>query len=79
MSAIDQIGGVECGDLPEVFFPFGESFDMLNYQIEIAKSYCERCPIAALCANYAIEMEEPFGIWGGLTPQERRIAKRRKK
>lgn len=41
-----------------------------------AKAMCARCPVAAECLDYALENEERFGIWGGLSERERRkIAK----
>lgn len=37
-----------------------------------AKAICKVCPVVVDCANYAITIREPFGIWGGLTEMERR-------
>ncbi len=37
-----------------------------------AKSICRICPVKAPCLDYAIEIREPYGIWGGLTEAERR-------
>lgn len=36
-----------------------------------AKEICGRCPVVAQCREYAIDAEEPYGIWGGLAPDER--------
>jgi hypothetical protein len=36
-----------------------------------AKAICRRCPVARECLAYAIRTNEPWGIWGGLTPDER--------
>ena len=33
---------------------------------------CYSCPVKEACLEYAIENEERFGIWGGLTPNERK-------
>lgn len=38
----------------------------------VAKAVCRSCPVVAACAAYAIKTREPFGVWGGLTPEERR-------
>jgi WhiB family redox-sensing transcriptional regulator len=38
----------------------------------IAKAVCRSCPVMAACAAYAVSTREPFGVWGGLTPDERR-------
>ena len=42
-----------------------------------AKDICSRCTVAAECLDYALERQERFGIWGGLSERERRRQKRR--
>ena len=37
-----------------------------------AKSICQICPVKMPCFEYAAEIKEPYGIWGGLTEAERR-------
>ena len=37
-----------------------------------AKTICSQCPVRAPCLEYALDIMEPHGIWGGLTEQERR-------
>jgi WhiB family redox-sensing transcriptional regulator len=37
-----------------------------------AKAICSGCPVRLPCLDYALEIEEPHGIWGGLTEHERR-------
>lgn len=61
---VDWSQGV-CHDYdPEIFFtPADEAF---------AVSVCYRCPIMAQCRNYAISKPEKFGVWGGLTEDDRR-------
>ncbi|MEU2134961.1 WhiB family transcriptional regulator [Streptomyces sp. NPDC018352] len=41
-----------------------------------AKALCAQCPIKAACADHAIQRGERDGIWGGLTPAERRARRR---
>ena len=63
---------VPCEELPDVFFP--EDFTdrtMRTKAIEIAKKLCSECPIRLQCLNTAMMQREGYGIWGGLTPQER--------
>ena len=38
---------------------------------EVAKSYCNRCPVLAQCRPHALAVREPYGVWGGLNPAER--------
>jgi WhiB family transcriptional regulator, redox-sensing transcriptional regulator len=37
-----------------------------------AKRICAGCPVTAECLAYALERDERFGIWGGLSERERR-------
>ena len=39
--------------------------------IERAKSVCRRCPVRLECCQYAIEIHERYGVWGGLTSGQR--------
>lgn len=41
-----------------------------------AKAICANCPVDAECLEAAFEVDEPFGIWGGLTPRERDVIRR---
>ena len=42
-----------------------------------AKLICAGCPVRQECLDYAIAKREVRGIWGGLTPVERRQARLR--
>jgi WhiB family redox-sensing transcriptional regulator len=37
-----------------------------------AKAICVECAVRAECLDYALEIREPHGIWGGLNETERR-------
>lgn len=41
-----------------------------------AKVVCRRCPVKAECLAYALERDERFGVWGGMSERERRALKR---
>ncbi|QWT25047.1 WhiB family transcriptional regulator [Subtercola sp. PAMC28395] len=51
---------------PEAFFPEkgGSTRD--------AKRICQTCEVKAQCLEYALQNDERFGIWGGLSERERR-------
>jgi len=51
---------------PEAFFPEkgGSTRD--------AKKVCTGCPVRAQCLEFALQNDERFGIWGGLSERERR-------
>ncbi|WP_441251468.1 WhiB family transcriptional regulator [Kitasatospora sp. McL0602] len=53
---------------PDVFFP--EQEDAAGERV--AKEICGFCPVRSACLALAISRNEEFGIFGGLTPQERR-------
>jgi WhiB family redox-sensing transcriptional regulator len=40
-------------------------------RVQKAKKVCATCPVAAECLEWAIENDEIFGIWGGMTRRER--------
>lgn len=54
---------------PEVFFSTGEDAPSTW---AVAKKMCATCPVIKECATYAIVAAEPHGVWGGLTPMQRR-------
>jgi WhiB family transcriptional regulator, redox-sensing transcriptional regulator len=61
---------------PELFFPIGTTGSALR-QIEQAKAVCRRCPVVQQCLAWALTSGQDAGIWGGLTPEERRELRRR--
>jgi len=40
-----------------------------------AKILCRQCPVRTQCLAYAMENNERFGVWGGLSPRQRRRLK----
>ncbi|WAB84015.1 WhiB family transcriptional regulator [Microcella daejeonensis] len=56
---------------PEAFFPEkgGSTRD--------AKTICTTCEVRGECLEYALQNDERFGIWGGLSERERRKLRRR--
>lgn len=59
---------------PELFF---SSDEIVNRQERTereaeAKAVCTRCVVRDPCLSYAVAAGERYGIWGGLTSQERR-------
>jgi WhiB family transcriptional regulator, redox-sensing transcriptional regulator len=55
---------------PEAFFP------EKGGSTREAKKVCRACEVRAECLEYALEHDERFGIWGGLSERERRKLKR---
>ncbi|MFZ4893257.1 WhiB family transcriptional regulator [Plantibacter sp. Mn2098] len=56
---------------PEAFFPEkgGSTRD--------AKRICTTCDVRSQCLEYALQNDERFGIWGGLSERERRKLRKR--
>lgn len=66
-----------CADVPtEVFFYEGGAPGHARASA-IAKKICSGCPIAEPCLTWAVHNKEEYGIWGGKTPDERRILRDR--
>lgn len=57
---------------PDVFFP-----DHGGIPHE-AKALCARCPVRKQCLDWAIEIDDREGVWGGKTYRERRDEARRR-
>jgi WhiB family redox-sensing transcriptional regulator len=63
----DWIEDAACADAdPEIFFTAG-----LEPDAE-AKKYCAFCPVRDECREYSLAAGEEFGVWGGLSEDERR-------
>ncbi len=55
---------------PEAFFP------EKGGSTREAKKVCLSCEVRVDCLEYALEQDERFGIWGGLSERERRRLKK---
>src|ERR1041384_4653869 len=53
------------------FHPEGERGAARSARENSAKEVCMRCPVRAQCAAHALAVREPYGVWGGLTEDER--------
>jgi hypothetical protein len=51
---------------PDVFFPTSEE------EAGPALAYCGSCGIRQMCLAWALKNSERYGVWGGLTEQQRR-------
>ncbi|WP_460607259.1 WhiB family transcriptional regulator [Jatrophihabitans fulvus] len=55
---------------PEAFFP------EKGGSTREAKKICTGCEVRSECLEYALQHDERFGIWGGLSERERRRLKK---
>jgi WhiB family transcriptional regulator, redox-sensing transcriptional regulator len=69
----DFAGHPACAEVDsELFFPeVGDTSTVVK-----AKAICAGCEIREACADRAVRGGEPFGVWGGTTPTERREMRR---
>ena len=61
------------GEDSAVFFhPEGERGSTRRRRAANAKAICATCPVLEQCRQHALAAQEPYGIWGGMTEEERR-------
>lgn len=67
-----QLAGLCRGVDSAVFFhPEGERGPSRARRERSAKAICQQCPVRAQCAAHALQVHEPYGVWGGLSESER--------
>lgn len=64
--------GAVCAQVdPELFYP------PKGGGATPAKGICGSCDVRLKCLKYALDNNEEFGVWGGLSERERRALKKR--
>ncbi len=77
VDSLDWRSRAACRDKdPELFFPVGNTGTAFQ-QITEAKSVCTACEVADSCLKCAINTNQDYGVWGGMSEDERRALKRR--
>lgn len=69
-----QLMGLCRGNHSHLFFPpstFERKEERERREIR-AKAICQVCPVQSSCVNYALDIREPYGIWGGTTETDRK-------
>lgn len=54
-------------DQQDLFFSLAES------KIEKAKAICQACPVKSECLQFSVDNDIEFGIYGGMTRNERKV------
>ena len=63
---------VPCRQAPDLYFP--ELGDGMAASIaKMAKKACQSCDVINECAAYAVKHKEEAGIWGGMSPNDRKL------
>lgn len=66
LSTVPVLPGALCAQTDsDLWFPLKGEYP------RVAKALCARCPVQRECLDGALERDEPYGVWGGLTRQER--------
>lgn len=58
-------------DVELFYHPSGERRHEKARRISEAKQICQRCPVIRECAAWALTTQEPYGVWGGFSEDER--------
>jgi WhiB family transcriptional regulator, redox-sensing transcriptional regulator len=57
---------------PRLFFhPEGERGPARRERDAEARAICSGCPVMQECRSHALTVREPYGVWGGLTEDDR--------
>lgn len=75
-----------CRDMSDLFGPLNaqQRTDIFycdtddRRSVSIAKAICSTCTVKFPCLTWAIGNNESEGIWGGMTPKERRERQKRR-
>lgn len=75
-----QLRGLCRGKDSSLFFhPEGERGAARSSRELAAKEICMNCPVQIPCADHALKVREPYGVWGGMTEEERELHHARQK
>ena len=58
-------------DVAVFYHPPAERNAARGNRISSAKTICQACPVITECCEHALRVREPYGIWGGLSEDER--------
>jgi WhiB family redox-sensing transcriptional regulator len=58
-------------DSADFFHPEHERGPAKLRREHAAKQVCASCPVVMACLNWALQTREPYGVWGGMSTEER--------
>lgn len=64
-------GACRGADTMLFFHPDGERGSARRRRQAAAKAVCARCPVLDECRAHALSVHEPYGVWGGMSEEER--------
>jgi WhiB family redox-sensing transcriptional regulator len=57
---------------PELFFPVSAAGPS-RAETAAAKAVCAGCDVRRECLDFALATRQPYGVWGGTSPEERQV------
>ena len=45
--------------------------DVKRLRVSVAKAICQPCPVKNECLQHALTVPETYGVWGGMSEEER--------
>jgi WhiB family redox-sensing transcriptional regulator len=70
-------GELNCRDHgTDVFFPKGKDHSRPRGAYDKAVTICAGCPAQQPCLEYALRTNQTDGVWGGRTPDQRRLTRK---
>ncbi|WP_156741368.1 WhiB family transcriptional regulator [Occultella aeris] len=57
----------------QFFHPEGERGSSRRRRDADAKAVCAACPVIRQCREHALRVREPYGVWGGLSEDDRAV------
>lgn len=70
--AARETADLPCRTRPELYFAEKPE------DVEQAKALCGSCPLKQMCLETALELREPWGVWGGELIERGRILPRKR-
>lgn len=70
LGAVFDLDGLCAETDPEAFFPEKGDNPLA------AKMICSRCDVLDKCREWALETNQRFGVWGGMSEKDRRKARK---
>lgn len=64
-------GQIPCTNAPDLYFPEQDEKGGSHY-VKLAKRACQTCPLIKPCGEFALKYREEYGVWGGLSPLDRK-------
>lgn len=76
--AVAEVGldHIPCAQAPDLYYP-DTNAENGAHSARLAKQACKSCPLLYKCGAYAIKYREEYGIWGGMSPGDRKNIRRK--